>query len=117
MEPHMAPYWWAFALLTRSLYVLPWLAGVGLAIAMVSYSRLGRALLRHLREAKQDAALNEAMLSELAALRDTITEVVERLDATEQHLARQARVLPESSPPAATPPPELRDADRTPTPV
>ncbi|MBL8989717.1 MAG: hypothetical protein JNJ80_25835 [Gemmatimonadetes bacterium] len=92
--------------------MFPWILGAGAVAAVVSWSPLGRALLRYLQARRQDAAVNEQLLTELATLRQQLGEIVERLDATEQLLLdRNVRHL--AAPPA---PRELADTDRIPTP-
>ncbi len=85
----MNAQWWLTQILYRFVEVLPWLVGGGAVFAIVSWSPLGRALLQHLRERRRDAAASEELLAELAAVRQVLGEVTERLDGTEQQLARR----------------------------
>ncbi len=99
-------------LIQVGLSVLPWVVGVGAGVAIVSWSPLGRSLVRHFQARRQDAAVNEQLLGELLSLREQLGEVVERLDATDRLLVdRGTRRLVPSPNPA-----ELADADRVPTP-
>jgi hypothetical protein len=78
---------WLLQLLYSSTAVIPWLVGGVLGLAVVSFSPLGRGILRHLRESKRDAALTEQVLAELTALRAELGEITERLDSTERLLS------------------------------
>jgi hypothetical protein len=93
---------------------LPWILG-GLGIAgLIGYSPMGRAIATALRERHRGLELEEGISGQLADLQRTLSEVTERLDATEQHLQRQrlaspalpteagASPRPASAPPAAT---------------
>lgn len=74
--------------LGQAATMLPWLLG-GLCLFAVGYlSPLSRAVLRHLRERKREAALTEAAVTELRELRGALGEVLERLDVTDQRLRR-----------------------------
>jgi len=81
----MNPVQWA---LLFALKVVPWLlVGAGI-VAVVSWSPLGRGLLRLLRERHEEARLNRQLVDELLTLRADLGEALERLDLTEQRLAQ-----------------------------
>jgi hypothetical protein len=110
--------WWLTQVLYKLLEVFPWLVGGSVGLAIVSFSPLGRGILRHLRDSKRDAALNEQVLAELTALRGELGEVMERLDSTERLLS--SSLLPGLHPTPSTrleAPRELQDPDRIPTPT
>jgi hypothetical protein len=99
--------WYLAQLLARSVEVLPWLLG-GLAwLAVVSFSPLGRNLVRYLRTRQDEKAINEQMLGELEDLRKVLGEISERLDVTERRWTQEQLALPrppagmEQLPPAA----------------
>jgi hypothetical protein len=83
---------------------LPWIMG-GLGVAgLVGFSPLGRAIATALRERHRGFELEEGLAGQLAELQRTLSDVTERLDATEQHLHRQrlaSKVHPNE--PAASP--------------
>jgi len=109
---------WLLQLLYSSTTVIPWLVGGVFGLAVLSFSPLGRGILRHLRESKRDAALSEQVLAELTALRAELGEVMERLDSTERLLSTS--LLPgfrQDRPPRPATPNELQDPDRIRTPV
>jgi hypothetical protein len=96
--------WYLAQLLARTVEVLPWLlAGLG-GLAIVSFSPLGRGLLRYLRTREDETALNEQLLQELEELRKVLGDVVERLDFTERQMAQKLLgplrppALPEATP-------------------
>jgi hypothetical protein len=78
--------------LTSLLNWVPTLLALAAGVAVVSFSPLGRGLLRFLKERRHDAALNEEVLEELRQLRATLIEVTERLDSTERMLSIRADV-------------------------
>ncbi len=95
--------------LNHLIATLPWLVVGGGALALISRSAIGRALLRYLNKRERDSGLTEATLHELEGLRHTLAEVVERLDAAE----RRAMQLLSPGKDANT----LREVARVPTPV
>ena len=107
----MDPVQWA---LIFALRVVPWLlVGAGI-VAVVSWSPLGRGLLRLLRERHEEARLNRQLVDELLTLRAELGEAVERLDVTEQRLAQ---LLPGTEPgPGRVPRTGLPNPDRIVTP-
>ncbi len=114
----MNPTWWLTQFLYKFVTVLPWLVGGAAGLAIVSFSPLGRGILRHLRESKRDAALNEQVLTELTALRGELGEVMERLDSTERMLSTTLLPALGHTPSAKlVTPRELQDPDRIPTPI
>jgi hypothetical protein len=76
-------------MLARSVEVLPWvLAGLS-GLAVVSFSPLGRSLVRYLRARQDEKAINEQMLGELEDLRKVLGEISERLDVTERRWTQE----------------------------
>jgi hypothetical protein len=67
--------------------VIPWALGAGVVAAILSFTPLGKAILRHLTERQRDSELLAVALDDLAALRGSVGEVLERLDVTERRLA------------------------------
>lgn len=109
---------WLLQLLYASTSVLPWLIGGTVGLAIVTFSPLGRGILRHLRDSRREAALTEQALADLAALRAVLSEVVERLDSTERLLSTS--LLPglrQDRPAKPVTPVELQDPDRIRTPT
>lgn len=94
---------------------LPWVVGGVVLLVAWSFSPFGRGLMRHLRDARRDIALTEAMLHELGELRLTLSEVVERLDTTEQELTRIRAFAPRGAEGLALSPPPAAEP-RVPTP-
>ena len=93
---------WAYyqsVIIGHALQLLTLAAGV----AIVSLSPIGRGALAAIAARRQDRAINEQLLAELEALRSTLGEVTERLDATERLLKTQAdaRPLLASAPPSS----------------
>jgi hypothetical protein len=74
------------------MHALPWLLGGVTLLATVSFSPLGLGLLRYLREHRRDAALTESVLTELGELRSSLSDVIERLDATDRQLRNAPRL-------------------------
>jgi hypothetical protein len=89
---------------------IPTLLVVATGVGIVSWSPLGRGLIRFLRERRRDGLVNEQLLDELVHLRTTLGEVTERLDATERLLALRG----EAQPFRRLPPEEPRDRISTP---
>jgi hypothetical protein len=81
--------WYLAQLVNRSIDVLPWLFGGLSGVAIVSFSPLGRALVRYLRARQDESAITEQMLGELEEVRKVLGEVSERLDFTERRLAQE----------------------------
>jgi hypothetical protein len=73
--------------LNTSAAILPVLIGALILLGAVSLSPLGRNWIGYLRERRRDSEALEAMLAEIGGLRTVLTEVIERLDATERRLA------------------------------
>lgn len=94
---------------------LPWIVGGLVLLVAWSLSPFGRALIRHLRDSRRDVSLTEAMLNELGELRLTLSEVAERLDATEQELTRARMFAPRPADTSALPP-TMSAEPRIPTP-
>lgn len=89
-----------------------------MGLAVISFSPLGRGILRHLRESTRDAALTEQVLAELIELRAALGEVTERLDSTERFLSHALLAGPRPERPSRPiTPTELQDPDRVRTPV
>lgn len=101
--------WLLAQLVIRAIDILPWLAAGLSGLAVVSWSPLGRGLIRYLRTRGETMAVTEQMLGELQELRKVLDEISERLDYTERRLAQnqleppRARSLPEKSGKPATP--------------
>lgn len=104
----MNPDWYLAQVLASLLAALPWLLGALGSVALVSFSPLGRALLRHLRERGREAETSEALLQEIGDLRALLGETLERLDATERRLAQLPPALPPSGTPLVAPPREAQ---------
>lgn len=84
----MNPDWYLAQVIASLIAALPWLVGALGTVAVVSWSPLGRALLRHLKGRRQEAEVAEALLQEIGDLRALLGETLERLDATERRLAQ-----------------------------
>ena len=70
------------------LYALPWIiVGVG-GLSILSFSPLGRALVRRLQHGTEDPERASKILEEVKAARGELGEILERLDYTEQLLRR-----------------------------
>ena len=83
--------WFLAQLLARSVEVLPWLVGTIAGLGIVSFSPLGRGLIKHFRARQRDAAVTEQLLNELDELRKVLGEIAERLDYAEQRMSRDTR--------------------------
>jgi hypothetical protein len=99
---------WLLAQLTmRSIEILPWLVAGLSGLAVVSFSPLGRGLVRYLRARREEMAITEQMLGEMQELKKVLEDISERLDFTERRLAQQqlepprSRAVPEKLPPSA----------------
>ena len=75
---------------------LPWLLAIIGGGAVVGYSPLGRSLLRFQRERERTNEALESIGSQLGTLHQSLTDVTERLDATEFQL--RALKAPEPKP-------------------
>ncbi len=104
--------WYLQHLLLVLINASPWLLGGAAGLGALFFSPLGRSLVRYLRERERDVGLTEDVLAELTQLRQSLSEVIERLDGTDRELAK--RRLPSSG---KTPPPSVQDSERIPTPV
>lgn len=104
----MNPDWYLAQVLASLIAALPWLLGALGTVAVVSFSPLGRALLRHLRERQRDAELSDALLQEIGELRALLGETLERLDATERRLAQPLPALPPAGSARVAPPRETQ---------
>lgn len=113
MDPDWNKLWPLF--FQHAASVLPWIAGGVVLIVAWSFRPFGRALMRYLRDARRDVALTEAMLNELGELRLTLSEVVERLDTTEQEFTRVRVFAPRNAEAGALSPAPLIEP-RIPTP-
>jgi hypothetical protein len=82
--------------------VLPYFAAGTAAVIAVSFTPLGRALTRHLRDSRRGAGLSPELEDAIAALRNDSLEILERLDFLERALAQ--RDLPPGAPKPALPP-------------
>jgi hypothetical protein len=80
--------WYLAQLVNRSVDIIPWLFAGLSGLAVVSFSPLGRGLVRYLRARQGEAAVNEQILGELEELRKVLGEISERLDFTERRLAQ-----------------------------
>jgi hypothetical protein len=108
VDPNWNHLWATFFQVAAT--ALPWIIGGIVLLGVWSFSPFGRALERHLRDSRRDVALTEAMLHELSELRRTLSEVVERLDTTEQELNRVRVFAPRNAgglPPTATSEPRI----------
>lgn len=98
--------WYWTQLVANLIPVIPWvLAGLA-GLGAVSWSPLGRSLLRHLKDRREEAALLEELVVQVTAMRQDLAEVTERLDGTERLLrtlegpgAPLGRLVPPSAPP------------------
>jgi hypothetical protein len=106
--------WYLGQLINRSIDVLPWLVAGLSGLAIVSFSPLGRGVLRYLRARQGESAVSEQMLGELEDLRKVLGEISERLDFTERRLAQDQRELPRPQLPRELPP--LPPAEKAVTP-
>ena len=99
--------WYLAQLVNRSIDILPWLVAGFSGLAVVSFSPLGRGLVRYLRTRREEMANTEQMLGELQELRRVLDEISERLDFTERRLAQhqpeppRARALSEKAAPVS----------------
>jgi len=85
--------------------MLPWFSGtltVGAALALTPF---GRNLLHYLQRRRRESEVLETTLQELTELRVTLSEVTERLDATEYRLVQVRARYPESRVPSPMGPP------------
>ena len=73
---------------------LPWILGGLGAVGLAGYSPVGRAVAASLRQRHRDVEIEETLSAQLADLQRTLSEVTERLDATEQRMLRQALSAP-----------------------
>jgi len=85
--------WYLAQLVNRSIDILPWLLAGLSGLAVVSFSPLGRGLVRYLRARQAESAINEQMLGELEELRKVLGDISERLDVTERRWT-QAQLEP-----------------------
>ena len=96
--------WYLAQLVIRSIEILPWMVAGLSGLAVVSFSPLGRGLIRYLRDRREALTVSEQMLGELQELRKVLDEISERLDFTERRLAQgqldatRGRTLPEKLP-------------------
>lgn len=100
--------WYWHQLLFNLLPVLPWFL-VGLAgLGVVSFSPLGRSLVRHFKERREETALLEELVMQITAMRQDLADVTERLDGTDRLLRTlqgPGAPMGQLAPPAASPPP------------
>jgi hypothetical protein len=73
---------------------LPWGLGALAIAGALSLTPFGQGLIDYLRSRRRDTEALEAVLQELAELRTTLGEVVERLDATERRLLQERSQFP-----------------------
>jgi len=71
--------WYLTQLAMQAIEVLPWLVAGLAAVAVVSFSPLGRGLVRHLRARREEMGITEQMLCEMQELRKVLDEISERL--------------------------------------
>jgi hypothetical protein len=74
------------ALLNHAVAALPWLLGLIGVAGLVGYSPLGKGLLGLRRARERSNELLEEVTEQLGALRRSVTDVSERLEATEFHM-------------------------------
>ena len=101
------------ALLNHAVSALPWLLGLTGIGALVGYSPLGKGLLGLRRARDRSNELLEEVTEQLGQLRQTLSDVSERLEATEF----QMRSLTSAPPPARLPQGEGPARGRVVTPV
>ena len=94
--------------------VLPWVLVTVGSVAAISWSPLGRGLLRFLRDREGEARLTRQLVDELSTLRVELGEALERLDSTERRLAQHTSGS--ESRPGIGSLPELSSPDRIITP-
>jgi len=73
-------------LLNHAVAALPWLLGLGGVGALVGYSPLGKGLLGLRRARDRTNELLEDVTEQLTVLRRSLSDVSERLEATEFHM-------------------------------
>jgi hypothetical protein len=99
--------------LNHLVAALPWLLGLTGVGALVGYSPIGKGLLGLRRARDRTNELLADVAEQLGALRRSLTDVSERLEATEFHL----RSLTNASPPARLPRGDDSPRERITTPV
>ena len=94
---------------------LPWFIGIALAGVLITWSPLGKLLVRYLRDRARNDGLLDVNNAQLAEVTHALSAMTERLDATEQLLVRLARgEKPFSALPSASV--DTASEGRTPTP-
>lgn len=87
-------HWHLTQFLAQLTMALPWLLGGLGGLAVFSFSPLGRGIVKHLRDRRQDATVNEQLLGELEELRRVLGEITERLDVTERRYVENRELRP-----------------------
>ena len=82
-------------LITSLLRGSPWLIATVASTALICFSPFGRAIAAALRERRQSADLLEDSNDQLRDIQRSLSEVVERLDATDRQLRQLA--LPQAA--------------------
>ena len=106
--------WYLAQLLARSVEVIPCLLAGLSGLAVVSWSPLGRNLVRYLRARQEEKAINEQMLGELEDLRKVLGEISERLDVTERRWTQEQLGPPRPHPLVEQVPPPAAERIVTP---
>ena len=79
------------ALMWNLVAAAPWLIGISLTAALVTWSPFGRLIARLLQDRRRDDNLLESNTAELAEVTRALALMTERLDATERALTRLAQ--------------------------